>query len=121
MTLTFYSFHLMVALGTLFILTFLVGVYLLYKKKIYTTKPFLAALWAFIPLPYIANELGWITTEVGRQPWAVYGLLRTKDAFSPLPVGDVWFSLIGFTLVYAVLFGVFLYLIIHTVKSFKMD
>jgi cytochrome d ubiquinol oxidase subunit I len=121
MTLTFYSFHLMVALGTLFILTFLVGVYLLYKKKIYTTKPFLAALWAFIPLPYIANELGWITTEVGRQPWAVYGLLRTKDAFSPLPVGDVWLSLIGFTLVYAVLFGVFLYLIIHTVKSFKMD
>lgn len=121
MAFTFYTFHLMVALGSLFILTFLVGIYLLYKKKLYSTKPFLTVLWFFIPLPYIANELGWITTEVGRQPWAVYGLLRTKDAFSPLPVGDVLFSLIGFTIVYAILFGTFLYLTTHTVKSFKMD
>lgn len=121
MAFTFYTFHLMVALGTLFILTFLVGIYLLYKKKIYTTKPFLTALWIFIPLPYIANELGWITTEVGRQPWAVYGLLRTKDAFSPIPAGDVWLSLIGFVAVYAILFGTFLYLTIHNVKSFNMD
>ena len=119
--LVFYSYHTMIGLGTLFILIFLLGLYLMKKKKLYDSKSFLKVLIYFIPLPYIANELGWVAAEVGRQPWAVYKLLRTSDAVSPLPVGDLWFSLIGFTGIYALFFVIFLYLITHTVKTFQVD
>ncbi|GAB2798026.1 cytochrome bd-type quinol oxidase subunit 1 [Hymenobacter luteus] len=63
-------------------------------------------------LPQLANQLGWYSAEVGRQPWVVYGLLRTSDALSKaVTAGQVWFSLILFTLVYALLFALFLYLL----------
>jgi cytochrome d ubiquinol oxidase subunit I len=59
-------------------------------------------LWA-IPLPYIAIEAGWLLTEVGRQPWIVWGVMRTKDAFSPIAASQVWVSLAAFVLVYSLL------------------
>jgi cytochrome d ubiquinol oxidase subunit I len=65
-----------------------------------------------IPLPFIANELGWIAAEVGRQPWVVYNLMRTKDAVSgSVSAGEILASIILFSLIYSLLFGVWLYLL----------
>jgi cytochrome d ubiquinol oxidase subunit I len=72
-------------------------------------------LWTFVwvvPLPFIGNQLGWIAAEVGRQPWVVYGLLRTNDALSKSVVaGQVLGSIIMFAVIYALLFAVFLYIL----------
>ena len=116
--LTFYPFHLMVALGMYFILLSLGGIYLWWRGLIFENKLFLKlALWS-IPLPFIANELGWITAEVGRQPWIVYHLLKTKDAVSvSVPAWQVLVSLILFIIVYAFLFFIWLYLIRRTVNA----
>jgi len=115
---TFYPFHLMVALGMYFILLTLGGIYLWWRGQIFENKLFLKlALWS-IPLPFIANEFGWITAEVGRQPWIVYHLLKTKDAVSvSVPAWQVLASLILFVIVYAFLFFIWLYLIRRTVDA----
>ena len=70
-----------------------------------------------IPLPYIAIELGWVLAEVGRQPWIVYGLMRTSDAASPIDVSQVLFSLIGFIVVYGLLGAIGFYLIATNAKK----
>jgi cytochrome bd ubiquinol oxidase subunit I len=71
-----------------------------------------------IALPYIANTSGWVLTEMGRQPFIVYGLLKTDDALSPgLTTGMVLFSLIGFALIYAALMGVDVYLLARFAKA----
>jgi cytochrome bd-type quinol oxidase subunit 1 len=70
-----------------------------------------------IPLPYIAMEMGWIVSEVGRQPWIVYGLMRTADAASPISTTQVFTSLMGFILVYGLLGAVGFYLMAKTVKQ----
>ena len=71
-----------------------------------------------LPLPYIANEAGWIAAEVGRQPWVVYGHLRTADALSEsVTAQNVIFSLIFFTLIYALLFILFIYLLDKKIKA----
>ncbi len=110
--LLYYSFHVMVGLGTLFI--GLMGLAVLFRWRGWLEKsPWL--LWALMlafPFPYIANTAGWMTAELGRQPWLVYGLLRTVDGASPLVhAGDTAFSLIGFTGLYLVLGLAFLFLI----------
>ncbi|KPJ49243.1 MAG: cytochrome D ubiquinol oxidase subunit I, partial [candidate division Zixibacteria bacterium DG_27] len=110
--LTFYPFHLMVVLGVYFILLTAVGILLLWRQKLYHNRIFLKlALWS-IPLPFIANELGWISAEVGRQPWVVYRLLKTKDAVSvSVPAGQILFSIIMFVLIYTLLFAAWIYLL----------
>ena len=71
-----------------------------------------------IPLPYLANEFGWIGTEVGRQPWAVYRVLRTADAASVVvPAGQILFTLIMFGLIYTFLFVIFLHVLIKFVRQ----
>jgi cytochrome d ubiquinol oxidase subunit I len=71
-----------------------------------------------VVLPQLANQLGWLSAEVGRQPWIVYGLLRTKDAVSPVvSAGETLTSLILFTLVYILLFALFIYLLDHKIKQ----
>jgi len=112
LALTFYPFHLMVILGTYFAAFTALGMLLLWRKKLYDYPLFLKlALWS-IPLPFLANELGWVTAEVGRQPWAVYHLLKTRDAVSvTVPAGQVLVSLILFCLIYALLFGAWLFLL----------
>lgn len=99
--LTFLSFRTMVALGTLFPLLTLIGVFL--RNRLVEKRWFLAIMVAAIPLPYVAIEAGWVLAEVGRQPWIVYGLLRTGQAASPLAGGQVMSSLIAFILVYGLL------------------
>ncbi len=115
--LTFTSFHLMVGLGTLFIIITLWAAVSMYRKRLWDNKILLKVfLWA-IPLPLIACQLGWITAEVGRQPWIVYRLLKTSDAVSiTVPAGNILFSIILFGLIYIFLGALYVYLVIRKVK-----
>lgn len=99
--LTSLSFKGMVALGGYFVLMTLIGFFIRNRLVDY---PFYLKLMLFsIPLPYIALELGWVVAEVGRQPWIVYGLMRTSDAVSPVAGSQVLVSLIAFIVVYGLL------------------
>jgi len=106
---TFLSFRLMVAIGTLLPLLTLVGLFL--QNRLVENRWYLIVMMAAIPLPYIAIEAGWILAEVGRQPWIVYGLMRTADAASPVSGIQVITSMIAFILVYGLLGSVGYYLI----------
>ena len=101
---TYWSFRLMVGLGTLMILLSAIGLLLVRRGTLTSSRRYLkVALWA-IPVPFVANAMGWIFTEMGRQPWVVQGLLLTRDAVSPtVSAGYVATTLIGFTLLYGVL------------------
>ncbi len=116
--LPFVSYHIMIWLGMLFIAIALTGSYLALRKKLWDSKWYLRVLLYSIPLPYLANEFGWIGTEVGRQPWAVYRVLRTADAASVVvPAGQILFTLIIFGLIYTFLFVIFLHVLIKFVRQ----
>ncbi|MCP4611427.1 MAG: cytochrome ubiquinol oxidase subunit I, partial [Planctomycetes bacterium] len=109
---TFGSFHTMVGLGTFFILFTFLGLFLLYRKKLFDTDWYLKIFVLAIPMPLLAMQVGWIVAEVGRQPWVVYGLLKTRDSFSPnVTGGEILFSIIVFGLIYIMLGAVYLYLL----------
>ncbi|WP_397334107.1 cytochrome ubiquinol oxidase subunit I [Paenibacillus macerans] len=116
---TFWSFRIMIAAGCLMILLGLYGTYLAWRKKLDRPNKWFyrAMLWS-ISLPFIANTSGWIMTEFGRQPWTVFGLMQTKDSVSPsVTGGQILFSLIAFTLIYAVLGAVMAYLFVKVIKK----
>jgi cytochrome d ubiquinol oxidase subunit I len=102
--LLYYSYHVMVGLGTIFIAVQLLALLLYWRKKLYLSRWMLWVLMLCVPLPYIANTAGWITAEVGRQPWLIYGLMRTAHGASPrVGAGNAWFTLIGFMGLYSLL------------------
>ncbi len=107
--LTFISFRLMVILGTLFPLLTIIGLFL--KNRLVENRWYLVVMMAAVPLPYIAIQAGWVLAEVGRQPWIVYGLMRTADAASPVAGFQVMATLAAFVLVYGFLGAVGFYLI----------
>ena len=110
--LLYYSFHIMVGLGTIFTGVMALSVFLLWRGKLFTFKPILWALMLMLPLPYIANTAGWMTAELGRQPWLIYGLMRTADGTSPnVSSGSALFTLIGFMGMYALLSVLFLFIV----------
>jgi cytochrome d ubiquinol oxidase subunit I len=116
--LTFVSFHNMVLLGLYFIAVTVWGTWLLYRKKLWHSPRYLRLLVWSIPLPLAACQLGWIATEVGRQPWIVYRLLRTSDAVSiSVSSGEILFSIILFFLIYTVLGLLYVYLLFRKVKQ----
>jgi cytochrome d ubiquinol oxidase subunit I len=116
--LTFVSYHNMVLLGGLFILIPLIGLIKLKRKKLQQGRKFLKILLWFIPLPVVACQFGWVAAEVGRQPWIVYGLLKTSDSFSlTVPVGQVWFSFILFTIFYVIMTIVYIWLLIRELRK----
>ena len=105
--LTFVSYHNMVILGMYFILIMALCAYKIYKKTLWENKKLLRVLFWSIPLPLVACQLGWMAAEVGRQPWIVYHLLKTKDAVSvTVGAGEILFSIILFALIYILLFSV---------------
>jgi cytochrome d ubiquinol oxidase subunit I len=108
----FQTFHLMVAIGMALIGLTLLASFFWWRGKLFEQRWLMQFfVWAVI-LPQIANQLGWYSAEVGRQPWVVYNLLRTSDALSQsLKAEQVLFSLVMFTLVYALLFVLFLYML----------
>ena len=108
--LTFHAFRLMVTLGLLFpLLAFLAW---LWRDKLEQRRWFLRILVWVIPLPYLANLAGWIVAEVGRQPWIVYGLMKTSDAVSQIPAGQVVTTLVAFLLLYTALGATNFYLVV---------
>lgn len=118
----FYAFRLMVALGLLMILVGLISLYLRFRKRLYDSPPFLRLCQACLPIGFIALLAGWFTTEVGRQPWTIYGLMRTADSTSPaITGGHVLVSLLLFIAVYAVIFGAGVYYLYRIVQAGPVD
>jgi len=110
--LLYYSYHIMVGLGTLFIAVTVVAGFLLWRGKLYNARWMLWALMLSLPFPFIANTAGWMTAELGRQPWLVYGLMRTADGYSKnVSAGNGLFTLLGFLGMYMVLGILFLFLV----------
>ena len=113
--LTFLSFRAMVGIGTL--LPILCIWALLRRNKLTENPKLLKTMLYAIPLPYLAIEAGWVLAEVGRQPWIVYGLMKTADAVSPIVTSQVAFSLVALTLLYALLGAVDIYLLFKFAKK----
>ena len=102
--LLYYSYHIMVGLGTWFLLLMFAAAFLLWRGKLYAARWILWPLLLSFPLPYIANTAGWMTAEIGRQPWLVYGLIRTAEGYSThVSAGNTLFTLLGFLGMYSVL------------------
>jgi cytochrome d ubiquinol oxidase subunit I len=102
--LLYYSYHIMAGLGTWFVLLMAAGAVQLWRGKLYTARWVLWPILLSFPLPYIANTAGWMTAEIGRQPWLVYGLLRTSAGYSlHVSAGNALFTLLGFLGLYSVL------------------
>ncbi|HOZ48964.1 MAG TPA: cytochrome ubiquinol oxidase subunit I [Candidatus Hydrogenedentes bacterium] len=114
---TFTSFHLMVGLGTLFLLMLSWGCFRLWQGRLWTDRLTLGAFVLALPLPVVACELGWMCAEVGRQPWIVYKLLRTADAASEVvSAGAILFSILLFGAIYLLLGALYVYLIVKMVR-----
>ena len=114
----FQSYHIMIAIGMLLILISSISFLLMYLNKLFNLKAWLYLLVFSVVLPHLANQFGWITAEVGRQPWIVYGLLKTKDALSKaVDATQVGISLFLFTAIYLMLFFLFLYLLDKKIKQ----
>jgi cytochrome d ubiquinol oxidase subunit I len=114
----FQSYHIMIAIGMLLILISSISFLLMYLNKLFNLKAWLYLLVFSVVLPHLANQFGWIAAEVGRQPWIVYGLLKTKDALSKaVDATQVGISLFLFTAIYLMLFFLFLYLLDKKIKQ----
>jgi cytochrome d ubiquinol oxidase subunit I len=110
--LLYFSYHIMVGLGTVFIAIMAVSVFLLWRGKLFDARWMLWILLLSLPFPYIANTAGWMTAELGRQPWLVYGLMLTADGYSKtVSAGNGMFTLLGFMGIYMVLGILFLFLV----------
>lgn len=116
--LTYFSFHIMVLLGLYFIALMGWALWKLYRRRLYNNRLLLRILFWSLPLPILAGEMGWITAEVGRQPWIVYRVLKTADAHSiTVSGGEILFSLTLFFFIYMLLGGLYVFLLVRKVKS----
>jgi len=116
--LLFYSYHIMAGLGTWFVLLMVVSAFLLWRGRLHRTRWVLWALLLSFPLPYIANTAGWMTAELGRQPWLIYGLMRTSEGYSnTVSAGNGLFTLLGFMGLYALLSLLFTVLIYREISQ----
>jgi len=116
--LLYYSYHIMVGLGTLMVLLMLLCVWSLWRGRLYRSKPLLWALMLALPFPYIATTAGWMTAELGRQPWIIYGLMRTASGVSPhVSAGNGLFTLLGFMGMYLLLGMLFLFLVYREIEQ----
>ena len=120
-TINYWSFRAMVGSGFLMLFLTSLGLYLVMQEKVLSFRMLRFFPFA-IALPYLANTSGWILTEVGRQPWVVYGYLQTSEAISPnVTVGMLWLSVIGFSVIYGALMVVDVYLLTKYAKKIAFD
>lgn len=116
--LLYFSYHIMVGLGTIFIAVLLLAAFQLYRGTLFDSPATLWILMLSLPFPFIANTAGWITAEVGRQPWLIYGLMRTRAGVSTqVSAGNAWFTLIGFLGLYTILAILFLFLVYREIEE----
>ncbi|MEE4604107.1 MAG: cytochrome ubiquinol oxidase subunit I [Desulfobacteraceae bacterium] len=113
--LTFISFRGMVALGTYFVLVMIIGVWR--RNQLLESPAYLKLMLYSIPLPYLAIQMGWLVAEVGRQPWIVYGVMKTTDAVSPIATSQVATTLVGFILIYGLLGAVGFFLMFKNARK----
>lgn len=120
--LLYYSYHVMAGLGAILVSVMGLALLWLWRGRLFTANWLLWLLMLCAPFPYIATTAGWATTELGRQPWLVYGLLRTSEGTSPLVhSGNALFTLLGFLGLYLLLGIVFLFLIAETIRHGPAD
>jgi cytochrome d ubiquinol oxidase subunit I len=106
------SFHAMLWLGLGLGVVLALGVFLWWRGRLFVSRRYLRVLSYCLPIPFAVNEVGWVTAEIGRQPWSVYHLLRTEDAFShSVPAAQVAISLLMFVIIYIGLLGLTLHLV----------
>jgi cytochrome d ubiquinol oxidase subunit I len=116
--LLYYGYHIMVGLGTILIAVLGLAALLLWRGKLFEQRGMIWTLMFLLPFPYIANTAGWITAELGRQPWLVYNILRTRDGASPnVSAGNTLFTLLGFMGLYSVLSALFLLLVARKIQK----
>jgi cytochrome d ubiquinol oxidase subunit I len=116
--LLYYSYHIMVGLGTIFGAVLAFAAFKLWLGSLYQSRGLLWVLMMLLPFPYIANTAGWITAEVGRQPWLIYGIMRTPAGVSTqVSSGNALFTLIGFLGIYTILSILFLFLVYREVEE----
>jgi cytochrome d ubiquinol oxidase subunit I len=113
----FWSFRIMAGLGMLMILMSLVSLLLRRRARLYEARWFQRFALAMGPMGFVTLLAGWITTEAGRQPWVVYGVMRTANAVSPLTAQQVGISLFAFVVVYTLVFGTGIYYILKLMRS----
>jgi cytochrome d ubiquinol oxidase subunit I len=118
MRIPFFTFRIMVGMGLVMLAVSWFGNWLRFRGRLETTRWFLWIAFVCFPTGFVAILCGWFTAETGRQPWVVYGLLRTKDAITPsLTGGDVLFSLIAYVVVYAVIYSSGFYYIYRVLRD----
>lgn len=116
--LLYYSYHIMAGLGTWFLLLMAAAAILLWRGKLYRARWILWPILLSFPLPYVANTAGWMTAEIGRQPWLVYGLIRTAQGYSPhVSAGNTLFTLLGFLGMYSVLSILWIVLVYRFIRT----
>ncbi len=115
--LLFLTFRIMVGIGTLLLLVTVWGFFLWRKGTLFEHRLFLRTLVIVHPLGFLAVETGWITTEAGRQPWLVYGLMRTVDGISPVPAGSVTWSLGLFIIIFAAIGSTYSYYVLNMIRQ----
>lgn len=114
--LLYFSYHIMAGLGTIFVAVMAAAALLLWRSRLFRARWMLWILLLCVPFPYIANTAGWMTAEIGRQPWLVYGLMRTTEGYSKyVGAGNGLFTLLGFMGLYTLLAILFLYLVHHEI------
>ncbi len=114
--LLYYGYHVMAGLGTIFMTTTLLALVFQWRGRLFTARWLLWILMLLAPFPYIATTAGWMTAELGRQPWLVYGLFRTADGASPLVhSGNALFTLLGFLGLYLLLGLLFVLLFVEMI------
>jgi cytochrome bd ubiquinol oxidase subunit I len=117
----FWSFRIMVGIGMLMIATGVTALILYFKKRLFDTKWFLYGCMALTPAGFIAVLAGWFVTEIGRQPYVVYGILKTAEAVSPIPGSSIAMSLVAFVIVYVFIFGAGSYYILRLIGKGPAD
>ncbi len=115
---SFFSFHAMIGLGTLMGGLLFLALIMWLRGRLFEQRWLLSLLILALPLPFITNEVGWISAEVGRQPWIVQGFLRTKDALSEsVSAGQILGSTLMFISIYSILFALYMFIIIRKIKA----
>jgi cytochrome bd ubiquinol oxidase subunit I len=116
--LLYYSYHIMVGLGTIFVGVMALSAFQLWRGTLFTHRPLLWMLMLMLPFPYIATIAGWITAELGRQPWLIYGIMRTPEGVSPhVAAGNAIFTLLGFMGMYTILAILGLFLVSREIEE----
>ena len=114
----YYSYHIMVGLGTIFIAIMSLSILCLWQGRLYRQRWLLWILMLAVPFPFIANTAGWVTAELGRQPWIIYNIMRTSDGYSQhVSTGNVWFTTLGFMGLYVFLSFVYFFVMIRIVSA----